>query len=88
MAVGGGNWQAQNKILPGAYINFTSGRVETAILADGGVGPKPEFTPPSVDVSGILVFAIAPTVTTSGALDMELAPFLDVNGVLIFDRGD
>lgn len=88
MAVGGGNWQVQNKILPGAYINFTSGHAETAISADGGVVPRPEFTPPSVDASGILVFAIVPTVTTSGALDMGLAPSVDVNGVLIFDRGD
>ena len=41
MALGGGIWQAQNKILPGAYINFVSASRGAAVLSDRGVAAMP-----------------------------------------------
>ncbi|MCR5777266.1 MAG: phage tail sheath family protein [Lachnospiraceae bacterium] len=36
MALGGGTWLTQNKVLPGAYINFISAATATATLGDRG----------------------------------------------------
>lgn len=36
MALGGGTWIAQNKVLPGAYINFVSAASASATLSDRG----------------------------------------------------
>lgn len=36
MALGGGTWQFQNKILPGTYINFVSKYRAEAAIADRG----------------------------------------------------
>lgn len=36
MALGGGTWVAQNKVLPGAYINFVSVASASATLSDRG----------------------------------------------------
>jgi len=36
MALGGGTWVAQNKVLPGAYINFQSLAAASATLSDRG----------------------------------------------------
>ena len=36
MALGGGTWIAQNKVLPGAYINFVSVASASATLSDRG----------------------------------------------------
>ncbi len=41
MALGGGNWQTQNKVLPGSYINFTSLARASASLSDRGVAAAP-----------------------------------------------
>ena len=41
MALGGGIYVAQNKVLPGAYINFISKAVATASLSDRGIVTMP-----------------------------------------------
>lgn len=41
MALGGGNWLTQNKILPGSYINFTSRAKASATLSDRGFAAAP-----------------------------------------------
>ena len=41
MALGGGTWQAQNKILPGTYINFSSLRRASANLSTRGIAAAP-----------------------------------------------
>lgn len=41
MALGGGNFIAQNKILPGSYINFVAASRATAILSDRGIVAMP-----------------------------------------------
>ena len=37
MALGGGSFITQNKVLPGAYINFISRTRATSALSDRGV---------------------------------------------------
>lgn len=41
MALGGGNFLVQNKILPGSYINFVSASKATATLSDRGYATMP-----------------------------------------------
>lgn len=41
MALGGGTWTAQNKVLPGAYINFLSAARASAALSDRGIATVP-----------------------------------------------
>ena len=41
MALGGGTFTTQNKILPGAYINFTSATRASATLSDRGIVAMP-----------------------------------------------
>lgn len=41
MALGGGKFIAQNKVLPGSYINFVSASKATATLSDRGVAAFP-----------------------------------------------
>ena len=41
MALGGGVWQAQNKILPGTYVNFSSIAKASAALSDRGYAAAP-----------------------------------------------
>lgn len=41
MALGGGTFTVQNKVLPGAYINFVSLATATAILSDRGYATMP-----------------------------------------------
>ena len=41
MALGGGTFVAQNKVLPGAYINFVSLATASATLSDRGVATMP-----------------------------------------------
>ena len=41
MALGGGTWTAQNKVLPGAYINFISASSASAELSDRGICTMP-----------------------------------------------
>ena len=41
MALGGGTFTAQNKELPGAYINFVSAASASATLSDRGVATMP-----------------------------------------------
>lgn len=41
MALGGGVFTTQNKILPGAYINFVSAARASAILSDRGIAAMP-----------------------------------------------
>lgn len=41
MALGGGTWVAQNKVLPGAYINFVSVASASATLSDRGYCTMP-----------------------------------------------
>lgn len=36
MALGGGTWQTQNKVLPGYYVNFSSVPRASATLSDRG----------------------------------------------------
>ena len=37
MALGGGNWTTQNKVLPGTYINFVSSASVSSAVSDRGV---------------------------------------------------
>ena len=39
MALGGGTFVAQNKELPGAYMNFVSKSAATAALSGRGIAP-------------------------------------------------
>ena len=39
--LGGGTWLVQNKVLPGAYINFVSLQKANATLSDRGVVALP-----------------------------------------------
>ena len=41
MALGGGTWLVQNKILPGSYINFSSIAKASATLSDRGYAAAP-----------------------------------------------
>lgn len=41
MALGGGSWTAQNKVLPGAYINFVSAATASASLSGRGIVTMP-----------------------------------------------
>lgn len=41
MALGGGTWLTQNKVMPGTYINFTSLAKASATLSDRGVAAAP-----------------------------------------------
>ena len=41
MALGGGVWLSQNKVLPGAYINFVSASRASATLSDRGYAALP-----------------------------------------------
>lgn len=41
MALGGGTWLFQNKVLPGTYVNFVSKVRATATIADRGYGTMP-----------------------------------------------
>lgn len=41
MALGGGSWLTQNKVLPGCYINFASLAKASAALSDRGVAAAP-----------------------------------------------
>ena len=41
MALGGGTWLVQNKVLPGTYINFTSIAKASATLSDRGYAAAP-----------------------------------------------
>ena len=49
MALGGGVFFTQNKVLPGSYINFVSASKATATLSDRGVAAMPIFIPWGVD---------------------------------------
>lgn len=49
MALGGGNFTARNKVLPGAYINFVSARQADSNLSDRGVVTMPLETDWGVD---------------------------------------
>lgn len=41
MALGGGTFTFQNKVLPGAYINFVSAQAASATLSDRGIAAMP-----------------------------------------------
>lgn len=41
MALGGGTWITQNKMLPGAYINFVSAASASAALSERGIATMP-----------------------------------------------
>ena len=41
MALGGGTFIAQNKVLPGTYINFISASKASATLSDRGIAALP-----------------------------------------------
>lgn len=41
MALGGGTWLVQNKVLPGTYVNFTSIKKASATLSDRGYAAAP-----------------------------------------------
>ena len=41
MALGGGTFLVQNKVLPGSYINFISAARASAVLSDRGVATMP-----------------------------------------------
>ena len=41
MALGGGTFTVQNKVLPGSYINFVSAAAATAALSDRGIATMP-----------------------------------------------
>ena len=51
MSLGGGTWIFQNKVLPGAYINFKSQVSAAASVADRGYGAMPlELDIPSLSI--------------------------------------
>ena len=53
MALGGGTFLTQNKVLPGAYINFVSAAKASATLSDRGyaaMGIELELGPGKPDV--------------------------------------
>ena len=41
MALGGGTWTVQNKVVPGAYINVISAGLASAALSDRGIATMP-----------------------------------------------
>lgn len=41
MALGGGTWTTQNKVLPGSYINFVSAARASGALSDRGIAAMP-----------------------------------------------
>ena len=41
MALGGGTFTAQNKTIPGTYINFVSAAAASAAISDRGVATMP-----------------------------------------------
>lgn len=41
MALGGGKWTAQNKVLPGTYVNFVSAASASDSISDRGVVTMP-----------------------------------------------
>lgn len=41
MALGGGTWFTQNKVLPGSYINFVSQAKASALLSERGIAAAP-----------------------------------------------
>ena len=41
MALGGGTFTTQNKVLPGAYINFVSLAAANSTLSDRGIATMP-----------------------------------------------
>ena len=41
MALGGGTWLTQNKVLPGTYVNFTSVAKASATLSNRGYAAAP-----------------------------------------------
>ena len=41
MALGGGIWSVQNKVLPGTYINFSSAASASAALSERGYAAMP-----------------------------------------------
>lgn len=41
MALGGGNWTIQNKVLPGAYINVKTASTTSTVFGDRGTGALP-----------------------------------------------
>ena len=41
MALGGGNWLTQNKVMPGTYVNFTSLAKASATLSNRGYAAAP-----------------------------------------------
>ena len=41
MALGGGTYLVQNKVLPGAYMNFVSASRASATLSDRGIAALP-----------------------------------------------
>ena len=41
MALGGGTWLSQNKVLPGSYINFVSAARASAALSERGIAAMP-----------------------------------------------
>ncbi|HCA71377.1 MAG TPA: phage tail protein, partial [Ruminococcaceae bacterium] len=41
MALGGGTFTAQDKVLPGAYINFVSAAQASTMLSDRGIVAMP-----------------------------------------------
>ena len=57
MALGGGIWTSQNKVLPGSYINFVSAAKATANLGDRGVAAIPLFLSWGPDATVLTVTA-------------------------------
>ena len=43
MALGGGSWLTQNKVLPGSYINFASLAKASAALSDRGIAASGNY---------------------------------------------
>ena len=41
MALGGGSYMSQDKILPGTYINFVSVASASSVLSDRGIATMP-----------------------------------------------
>ena len=41
MTLGGGTFTTQNKVLPGAYINFVSAALASSALSDRGIATIP-----------------------------------------------
>lgn len=95
MALGGGVWVTQNKVLPGSYINFVNASTATAALGERGVVAIPYALNKSVgtviEVTKIDFFANAQTLLGFEYTSESAKPFREIfahaNKCIVYDIG-